>query len=649
MKTWKSWLGAAVCTGLLGSSCQAQPPTPRAAPVAKKPNLMMILVDDMGYSDLGCYGGEIDTPNIDALAASGVKFSHYRTSAMCVTTRASLLTGMEYNTAGKQPMSFGVPLAHALRAGGYETTISGKWHLAGDPTAARTGFDHFFGFLGGQTDCFQGGDDWRKDGQPFKNFGPDFYSTDALTDYAIERVDQSLDAKQPFFLYLSYNAPHVPLQAPEANVRKYLDRGVYDKGWVNTRQQRVERLKLLGLADEKWNFPPPTADVRPWDLLSKAEQKFEALRQAAYAGMIDRLDQNVGRLVADLKKRDALDNTLIVFASDNGADYAGVDPLPDVLPWERNAKGPRSRLTGSNGWAYANNSPFRYYKHSGHEGGMASPLIVHWPQGVQLPAGTLLHQNVRLWDIYPTFLQAAGLEYDQNFEPDTRPLMGAPLQPLFADATAAGHDDFVSSYIFTRGITHGNWKATSFETSPWELYDLEADRTETNDLAAQKPAVVAAMVARWEAFVKNAGTVDPSWNPPIGEKVYWMDQRKPEALAALTPKISQPDVPLDVQITIQLAGEIVFRDEKNVGMNGRIRLMKYGQEKEVWSIDPTPGHLFDARTLRFNNTPQLEPDTAYYLEWDANVVRYQTDKGVRTMPPQNGETRPWRFKTVAAK
>ena len=643
MSTLKSLSAMAVCTGLIGSACQPQAP----APLAKKPNLLIILADDLGFSDLGCYGGEIDTPNINALAASGLQFSHYRTSAMCVTTRASLLTGMEYNTAGKQPMSFGVPLAHALRAGGYDTTISGKWHLAGQPTDARMGFEHFFGFLGGATDCFQGGDDWMKDAQPFKNFGPDFYSTDALTDYAIERVDKSLDASQPFFLYLSYNAPHVPLQAPEAEVRKYLDKDVYDNGWIDIRQKRIQRLTKLGLVDAKFNFPPPTADVRPWDLLSKTEQKFEALRQSAYAGMIDRLDQNVGRLVANLKKRGALDNTLIVFASDNGADYAGVDPLPNALPWDRNAKGPRSRLTGSNGWSYANNSPFRYYKHSGHEGGMASPFIVHWPQGVKLSAGTMLHQDVRLWDIYPTFLQAAGLKYQRDFEPKTRPLMGKALQPMFADAQAPGHDGFISSYIFTRGITSGKWKATSFETSPWELYDLQADPTETNDLAAQQPAVVADMVAKWDAFVKNAGTVDPSWNPPIGEKVYWMDQRKSDALAALTPKISQPDVPINVKITIQLAGDIVFTNEKNVGMNGRIRLMKYGQEKEIWSVDPVPANLINARTLRFNNTPLLEPNTAYYVEWDNNVVRYKAGQGIRPLPPLQGETAPWRFKTAA--
>ncbi len=652
MPKLKHPIAVAACAGLLATSCAAQQPAPNpaAAPVntAGKPNLIMILADDLGYSDLGCYGGEIDTPNLDKLAAGGLQFSHYRTSAMCVTTRAALLTGMEYNMAGKQKMDRGIPLARALDAGGYRSIIAGKWHEAGNPTDAQFGFDDFFGFLGGATDYFNGGGDWRKDGKPFKQFGDDFYSTDAITDYAIEKANASIDEKQPFFIYLSYNAPHVPLQAPEKEVRKYLDKGVYKNGWNPIRRARTAALIKRGLVDANTPVTQPVgADVEPWNLLSPAQKENEELKQATYAAMIDRLDQNVGRLVADLEKRGQLDNTLIMFASDNGADYEGITAKPGTIPWDRTTTGARAHLTGSNGWAYANSAPFRLYKHSGTEGGLASPLIVHWPKGIAVPAGTMLNQDVRLWDIYPTMLSAAGVQYNPNKEDKVRPLMGETMTPIFADAKAPGTDYFVSSYEFTRGLVSGKWKLSGFEDSPWELYDLQNDRAETTDLAAREPKVLADMIAKWNDYVAEAGNVAPSWNPPVGnERKFWLDQRKSDLIAEATPKFSDPNAPLDAQITLKFAGDIEFTDAKGTGMNGKLTLMKYGQDEPVWQFDPTPANLVDARTLRLKN-PKLEPNTDYYILWEPNLVRVKMPNGTRPLPPMQNGPFAYRFSTGA--
>ena len=614
------------------------------ADAADRPNVVVILADDLGYSDLGCYGGEIDTPHLDRLAAEGAWFSHYRTSPMCVTTRAALLSGMEYHMAGKQRMDRGIPLARLLKDGGYRTIISGKWHLAGDPTDEHMGFDDFFGFLGGQTNCFTAGEGWMKDGEPFNDVPADFYATDAFTDYAIEHVAEAVDAGEPFFLYLAYNAPHVPLQAPEASVRKYLDSGLYDDGYSAVRQRRIDRLIEKNLVGADNTFPPPTSDVLPWDLLPQSEKDYQVMKQAAYAGMIDRLDENVGRLLADLEARGVLDETMIVFASDNGASYVGIDSDRDAVPWDRTAEHAYRQYTTSNGWGYANNAPFRYYKQSGFEGGLASPLIVRWPGGVKVPAGTLLHQAVRVWDLYPTITQAAGVAYDPASGENLRPLMGEPLQPILADADAPGHDGFVSSFTISRAIIRGKWKATSLLTRPWELYDLEANRTETDDLAGSMPEKLAELTADWDAFVAEAGNVDPTWNPEPGEMVYWMHQRMLPGLASLSPKISEPAASPDANLTMNFTGDVVFTDANGADLTGRIRLMRYGQEDEVRSVDPTPAHLDGPRTLRFDATPPLEPGAMYYLLWGPDVVRWTGGNGtVNPLHVQRDGAYAWRF------
>ena len=585
--------------------------TPTTTPSAR-PNVLLILADDMGFSDLGCYGGEVDTPRLDALASDGLSFSHYRTSPMCVTTRAAILGGMEYNLAGQNDLTRAVPIARTLAKSGYRTALSGKWHLGGMPTDPHMGFGHFFGFTGGQTNCFTGGDDWFRDGQRFTNYGKDFYATDAFADYAIEQIDAADKADQPFFVFLAFNAPHVPLQAPEAEVRKYLDRGEYDDGYVAARKRRMERMVKLGLIPADTEFVPPESDVLPWDLLPPAEKRFQAMKQAAYAAMIDRLDQNVGRVVDDLDRRGQLDNTLIVFASDNGANWVGIDSDRDAVPWDRESRdNPYRQFTSSDGWGYVNNTPFRWYKQTGFEGGVASPLIVHWPRGVSLPKGTRLDQNVTLWDLYPTFLQAAGLTYEPD-DPRTRPLMGEPLQPLFADENAPGRDFFISSFTISRGVIMGKYKLTTWLTRPWELYDLETDRVEAHDLMKEKPDVAAKLLATWDAYVKDAGNLGPGWNPEPGQTVYWNHQRMMGGLTRVLPLISDPAAPVDTAVEMQFAGDVVFVDRNGKDLKGRIRLMQYGRDEEVWSADPTPADLVDPRTLRFV-IPKLSPSTSVLL------------------------------------
>ena len=617
--------------------------TASAAPgLRDRPNVVVILADDMGYSDLGCYGGEIDTPRLNRMAAEGVRFSRYRTTPMCVTSRVSLLTGMEYHLAGKQQMSRAKPLPTLLNEHGYRTICVGKWHLDGHPLDERNGFDRFFGFLGGQTNCFEAGPDWRIERKPFTDVPADFYSTDAFTDYAIDQIDSALDADEPFFVYLAHNAPHVPLQAPEAEVRKYLDRGVYDEGWLPIRERRIDRLIELGLINANATFSGTTSDVEPWDLLSKQEQQLETMKQAAYAAMIDRLDQKTGELLDHLEARGELDNTIIFFASDNGADFVGIDTNFDALPWARNTQHPYERFTGSNGWGYANNAPFRWYKHAGHEAGISAPLIIRWPDGVKVANGTILHQNARVWDLYPTILQAVGIQHEPL--DDERPIRGRPLQPLLADVDAPGYDEFISSFIYTRAIIDGRWKLVSMFTNPWELYDLEADRTESHDLADAQPEKLQEMIGKWDAFVAEAGNVNPAWNPEPGERFYWMHQRMPPGIVSVTPKMSEPAASADVKLSITFAGDIDFDDENRKGMTGRIRLMKYGQREPVWSVDPTPAHLVDPRTLRFEETPRLEERGRYYLRWGSDVLRVVGPDGVaRPLHNQRNAAYGWRF------
>ena len=347
-----------------------------------RPNIIIIMADDLGYADLGCYGGEIKTPVLDSLAKNGVRFSQFYNTAKCHSSRVDLLTGMYCGQAGSSKLSVGPTIAEVLRPAGYNTIMVGKWHLDREPT--DKGFEKYFGHLSGATNFFTGDQTFRLNGKKYEVPKSGFYTTDAKTDYAIRFINEALkeEKKKPFFLYLAYNAPHYPLHAPKEEVMKY--RGQYKQGWDELRKQRYSRQIEMGLIQKDWALSPAPENVRQWESLSEKEKDWEDFRMAAYAGMVDRMDQGIGRLVKELKEKNIFDNTILMFCSDNGACPFERTQGAEKMPWD-----PESYWTYDTGWAHAGNTPFRWYKQNQHEGGISSPLIVHWPKGIKLKKGSI--------------------------------------------------------------------------------------------------------------------------------------------------------------------------------------------------------------------------------------------------------------------
>ncbi len=472
-------------------------PVARGNPAADKPNIIVILVDDLGWSDLGCYGSEIRTPVLDRLAAGGLRFTHFYNTAKCAETRAALLTGLYHPEVGVAALRDCMTLGEAMRRAGYFTVMTGKWHLGKQPT--DRGFDRYFGHLSGATNFFRGDNSFRLNGEPFKVPESGFYTTDANTDYAIRFLREAPGTGKPFFLYLAYNAPHYPLQAPKEEVDKY--RGKYRVGWDELRRQRYARQKEMGLLAREWPLSPRPADVKPWDGLSEKEKDKEDLRMAAFAGMVDRVDQNVGKLVAELERTGTLENTLLFFLSDNGACPFERSKHTDLPPWD-----PGSYWTYDTSWAHACNTPFRLYKQNQHEGGISTPLIVHWPRGLKVKGGSITHQPGHLVDIMATCLEAAGSSYPESFEGrPIKPLRGKSLLPIFGGERRAGHETIYFQFSSNRAVRQGRWKLVSARGGPWELYDIEADRTEMNNLASSEPDRVAKMAELWEDWAREVG------------------------------------------------------------------------------------------------------------------------------------------------
>ncbi len=310
---------------------------------SERPNVVLIMADDLGFSDLGCYGSEIETPNLDRLARGGLRFNQFYNTAKCHSSRICLLTGLYMFQAGNEKMDKGVTIAEALRPAGYHTMMVGKWHLKDEPT--DRGFARYFGHLSGATNFFTGDDTFRLDGKKFDVPQQGFYTTDANTDYAIEFLDEARQTEKPFFLYLAYNAPHYPLHVKEADYHKY--EGRYDAGWDAVRQRRYEKQQSLGILPADVKLSPRPDDVRAWDSLSDDDKQWEAERMAAYAGMVDCLDQNIGRLVDYLTENKLIDNTVIMFCSDNGACPFERTQGKEYRPWD-----PRSYWTYDTGWAH---------------------------------------------------------------------------------------------------------------------------------------------------------------------------------------------------------------------------------------------------------------------------------------------------------
>ena len=497
-------------------------PAPVTAIAQERPNIILIMADDLGFSDLGCYGSEIETPNLDSLAAAGLRFTQFYNTAKCHSSRVSILTGLYCDQAGGAKLSRGATIAEVLSEAGYFTAMVGKWHLSKQPT--DFGFGRYWGHLSGATNFFTGDKTFRLNGEEWKVpetlNGRPFYTTYAIGDFALKFLDEATRGDKPFLLYTAFNAPHYPLQAPEAAVRKY--DGRYDGGWDELRVSRHRRQLASGLLPAKWKLSPRPDHVPAWDSLADKERRWEADRMEVFAAMVDVLDQNVGRLVAFLKEKEILDNTLILFCSDNGACPFERTRGRFLKPWD-----PESYWTYDASWAHAGNTPFRLYKQNQHEGGISSPLIVHWPDGLKTTPGSVTDQPGHLVDFMATFVDLAGATYPRQIaDRQIDPLQGKSLLPIFRGETRAGHETLYFHFGTDRALRQGPWKLVSAKLGRWELYNLDEDRTELNDLAKKHPDRVAQMSAQWFKMAEDVDRLKGRGLSPVGDQIKSLNFRK---------------------------------------------------------------------------------------------------------------------------
>ncbi len=511
-----------------------------AAETPSRPNIVLIMADDMGYSDIGCYGSEIPTPNLDALAAGGLRFSQFYNTARCSPTRAALLTGLNPHQAGmgtlaedpgkqaKPDAAAGyqeylndrcVTLAEALRPAGYRTLMSGKWHLGyhgENKWPLARGFDRFYGIISGASSYFAPKDPrgLTLDNTPLPTpTDPNYYTTDAFTDHALQFLRES-PADRPFFLYLAFTAPHWPLHARAEDIEKF--RGKYRGGWDNLRAARFERQKQLGLIPTEAVLSPRDDGARAWNELSAGQQEQLDYRMAVYAAQVHRMDHNIGRLVEHLRTTGKLENTVILFLSDNGGCAEPYDDLGGGVfeaindPGAGGAGGknaPRSGSSYGTGWANASNTPFRRYKSRLHEGGIATPLIVHWPAGLRAKRGSINPAPGYLTDVMPTVLELTDTPYPAATRSGETPfpLVGRSLAPILADKSVTGNRWLFWEQYGNKAVRHDNWKAVqpAESNAPWELYDLSRDRTELHDLAIKEPARLAEMTTAWQQWAET--------------------------------------------------------------------------------------------------------------------------------------------------
>ena len=491
-----------------------------------RPNIVLLFVDDMGYSDLGCYGGEIRTPHLDRLAEGGIRYTQAYNTSKCWTSRISLLTGQYHHRSGRDFNDTAL-VGEVLQPAGYRTWWSGKHHASFNPH--KRGFDHFSGFLGGAINFWNPGGKarpgeeepgwravytWAFDEREVKPFVPDpsFYATDTFTDWALEWMDEERSEDEPFFLFMAYNAPHWPLHAHAEDIARY--EGVYDAGYEAIRTARYRRQLKMGLFDEE-TAPLSSPEHKRWESLSAEERKAEALRMRIHAAMVDRVDQNVGRLVAKLKALGEFDNTLILFLVDNGSSHERPGRSVKSLAAEWGTVGSFEAI--GPGWANATNSPLRKWKVQGLEGGICTPMIAHWPEGIRLRPGAISREPCHLIDFVPTFMELAGerARYPDGIPPPD----GISLVPTFRGGKLQRQEPLFFQYGSWQSVREGRWKLVQQGRSPWQLYDLSADRTETRNLAGKQPERVAGMQARWEQWAKEVGAQrKSSRNPKKGKK-----------------------------------------------------------------------------------------------------------------------------------
>ena len=509
---------------------------------AERPNVVLIMVDDMGYSDLGCYGGEIETPNIDSLAGNGLRFTQFYNSARCCPTRATLLTGLHPHQVGighmtreEGPAAKNAPpayrgnindscvtLAEVAKSAGYSTFMTGKWHLAGSDQAdwpLQRGFDRYYGCIAGAVHYFhpygkrliyEGNEVVRN---PASTTDRPFYTTDAFADHAIRFItdhEAGPEKDSPFFLYLAFNAPHWPLHAHDEELAKY--RGKYRLGWDKLREQRFARQKASGLIPPSWKMSPRDPEVPAWDSLDREKQRESAERMSAYAAVIDRLDQKIGDVIQTLKKTGEFENTLILLLSDNGAcaevSLMGAgDPVTDRSPGTD-----LTRPSYGKAWANASATPYRLYKHFAHEGGANTPFIAHWPARIG-PGREWYREPAQLIDVMATLVDVSKATYPQDFHGhEILPIDGVSLKPAFDGDSLRRPQPIFIEHENNAFVRDGEWKLVGRDVTPpsglkpkrWELYHMTEDGTELHDLAEDSPERVSRMSAMWEAWAKRA-------------------------------------------------------------------------------------------------------------------------------------------------
>ena len=512
----------------------------------QRPNIVLILADDMGFSDIGSYGSEIETPNLDKLADNGLRYTQFYNTSRCCPTRASLLTGLYPHQTGlgwmtrvdlKQPGYRGdlnnqcVTLGEVLKNAGYSTYISGKWHVNKDDECEQDspkhnwplhrGFDRFFGILKGASDYFNPDNLYEGDThiQPDDNF----YFTDAVNDHASKFIDEHFETnnEKPFFLYMAHIAPHWPIQAKPEDIKKY--EGTYLKGWDKLREERYDRMLELGVIKSNAELSERTPVISDWDSLSGEEKTEMDKRMAIYAAQIDIMDQGIGRVIETLKKQGQFDNTIIIFLSDNGGC------MQPISRGESNAienfGTEKSFESYGEPWANVSNTPFRNYKKWEHEGGVATPLIIHWPEGFKAK-GELRDQTGHVIDFMPTLLEIANIDYPEVFgDHKIIPFEGESLVATF-DSNSQHPRTIYFEHIGNRGMREGDWKLVSLTKNKfpyhneWELYNLKKDRSETINLASKYPEKVEKLETKWNAWAERTNVLPldgRGWNKRISD------------------------------------------------------------------------------------------------------------------------------------
>lgn len=510
------WAGLWLMIGCAGSPAEV-------APARERPNILLIMADDMGYSDLGFFGSRIQTPNLDQLAQNGVVFSQFYNTSRCCPSRAALLTGLYQHQTGVGEMTsdFELPayrgrlnehcatLAELLQPAGYQTMMSGKWHLGSAPEywPTQRGFEHFYGIPEGGGVYFYPFNKKRNVVLNDSILTPDssYYSTYAFNDYAVDFIDQAAEKEAPFFLYVAHIAPHFPLQAPQSVYKKYI--GQFKLGLQQHRQSRLQTMQARGILDSTLQLSEPDNSVLDWTALSEEAKNSLDLKMAIYAAQLEILDHGVGRMVDKLREKGQLDNTLILFLSDNGGSHEETGRWGQYTHLTAPVGSPGSYESLGRAWANVSNTPFRMYKHWVHEGGISSPLIAHFPK-LTKEARIDTHM-VHIMDIVPTALELAQVEYPDTLEGKSlTPLAGQSFLNLIKGQEWQGHEALFWEHRGNRAVRKGAWKLVSaYPEDQWQLYHIPSDRIEQRDLSKQYPERVAELETLYNQWASQVGVV----------------------------------------------------------------------------------------------------------------------------------------------